>query len=99
VVVLSTVALTPGAYKIKITDSTPRTLEGAFTAVSSPPPVETTYADLADPEIRTAANASVLARAAPAVWSFEAEQQLQAAPANGLDRDKVYELIESYSTD
>jgi hypothetical protein len=98
-VALGAVALSPGAYKIKITDSTPRTLEGAFTAVSSPPPVETTYADLADPEIRTAANASVLARAAPAVWSFEAEQQLQAAPVNGLDRDKVYELIESYSTD
>ena len=98
-VALGAVALSPGAYKIKITDSTPRTLEGGFTAVATPPPIDAGYADLTDPEIRTAANATVLARAAPGVWSFEAEQQLQAAPANGLDRDKVYELIESYSTD
>jgi hypothetical protein len=99
VVVLGAVALSPGAYRIKITDATPRSLEGSFTAVASAPPVEATYADLTDPEIRAAASATVLARNAPGVWSFEAEQQLQAAPGNGLDRDKVYELIESYSTD
>jgi hypothetical protein len=33
------------------------------------------------------------------MWSFEAEQELAAAPARGLDRDKVYELIENYSAD
>ena len=52
---------------------------------------------MADPEVRTAATAAALARSNPGVWSLEAEQLLQAAPANGLDRDKVYELIESYS--
>ena len=98
-VVLDAVALAPGSYQIKITDSTPRTLEGSFIAVALAPPVDTAYADLTDLEIRTAATATVLARNAPGIWSFEAELQLQAAPANGLDRDKVYELIESYSTD
>jgi hypothetical protein len=52
-----------------------------------------------DPEIRIAASAATLARDAPAQWSFEAERELQSAPAHGLDRDKVYELIESYGTD
>jgi hypothetical protein len=98
-VVLGAVALAPGAYKIRITDSTPRSLDGGFVAVAAAPPSDSSYADLTDPEIRTAATATVLARNAPGVWSFEAELQLQAAPANGLDRDKVYELIESYTTD
>lgn len=98
-VVLRAVALAPGSYRIRITDSTPRTLEGSFAAVTDAPPTDAAYADLTDVEIRTAATATVLARNAPGVWSFEAELLIQAAPANGLDRDKVYELIESYSTD
>jgi hypothetical protein len=68
-------------------------------AVDTAPPTDTSFDGLTDLEIRTAAEAATLARDKPALWSFEAEQQLQSAPANGLDRDKVYELIESYSTD
>jgi hypothetical protein len=98
-VVLSRVALNPGAYRITASDATPRSLDAAIVAVDVVPPSDTTFDGLADPEIRSAAAAATLARDAPALWSFEAEQQLQSAPVNGLDRDKVYELIESYSTD
>ncbi len=98
-VVLPNVTLSPGAYRITASDSTPRSMDAAVTAVDSAPPAETSFDGLADPEIRTAAEAATLARDASTPWSFEAEQQLQAAPANGLDRDKVYELIESYGTD
>ena len=98
-VVLSRVTLGPGAYRITASDSTPRSLDAAVVAVDTAPPTDTSFDGLTDPEIRTAAEAATLARDKPALWSFEAEQQLQSAPANGLDRDKVYELIESYGTD
>ncbi len=95
-VVFPDLVLSAGAYAIAATDSTPRELHAQVTAVDSPPPLDASFADLADPEIRAAATATALARNNPGSWSFEAEQQVQAAPANGLDRDKVYELIESY---
>ncbi|HZC17462.1 MAG TPA: hypothetical protein VE309_11940, partial [Caulobacteraceae bacterium] len=98
-VLLSGVNLAAGDYKITASDSTPRSLDATVTAVDTAPPAETSFDGLSDPEIRTAAEAAMLARDAPTPWSFEAEQQLQAAPANGLDRDKVYELIESYGAD
>jgi hypothetical protein len=98
-VVLSHVHLAPGAYKITASDSTPRAMDAQIAVVDTGPPADTSFDGLTDPEIRTAAEAATLARDTPTLWSFEAEQQLEAAPADGLDRDKVYELIESYSTD
>ena len=44
----------------------------------------------------TFGRSTALARSDPGSWSLGAEQLMQATPANGLDRDKVYELIESY---
>jgi hypothetical protein len=98
-VVLPHVTLAPGAYKITASDSTPRSMDATIGVVSAVPPSDSSFAGLGDPEIRTAAAAATLARESPTPWSFEAEQELQAAPTNGLDRDKVYELIESYGTD
>jgi hypothetical protein len=98
-VVLPHVTLNPGTYKITASDSTPRAMDATIAAVTTTPPADSSFASLGDPEIRSAAAAATLAREAPTPWSFEAEQQLEAAPANGLDRDKVYELIESYGTD
>jgi hypothetical protein len=98
-VVLPHVNLTPGAYKISASDSTPRAMDASIAVVTTAPPADSDFASLGDPEVRTAAAAASLARESPTPWSFEAEQQLEAAPANGLDRDKVYELIESYGTD
>ncbi|HVN01025.1 MAG TPA: hypothetical protein VMT68_12510 [Caulobacteraceae bacterium] len=96
---LDHVPLSLGDYKITASDSTPRSLDAAVSVVSASPPADDAFAGLTDPEIRAAASATALARSQTATWSFEAEQQLAAAPANGLDRDKVYELIESYSAD
>jgi hypothetical protein len=84
---------------ITASDSSPRSLDANVTVVSASPPDQPDFAGLEDAEVRTAAAASSLARTATATWSFEAEQQLAAAPANGLDRDKVYELIESYGSE
>ena len=98
-VVLPRVNLAPGAYKITASDSTPRSMDAQIVAAETAPPADTSFDGLTDPEVRTAAEAATLARDTPMVWSFEAEQRLAAAPTDGLDRDKVYELIESYSTD
>lgn len=88
--------LVTGAYEIVADDATPRELSAGIAVVASRPTLDPAYANLADPEVRAAGAATALARSAPGEWSLEAEQILQAAPANGLDRDKVYELIESY---
>jgi hypothetical protein len=98
-VVLSDVALTAGAYQVKAVDAAPNALSAQIAVVDVSPPADTAFAGLADPEVRAAASATALAKADPGVWSFEAEQQIEAAPSNGLDRDKVYELIESYSAE
>jgi hypothetical protein len=95
-VIFHALGLVQGAYEIVATDSTPRELRAQIAVADSRPNLDPAYATLADPEVRAAAAASALARSAPGAWSLEAEQLLQAAPTNGLDRDKVYELIESY---
>jgi hypothetical protein len=97
-VVLPGVILGAGAYRLVASDASPGVIFAAFMAVDSGPPVDESFNGLSDAEIRSALEAATLARIAPATWTFEAEQQLEAAPVNGLDRDKVYELIESYST-
>ena len=96
-VVFHGLALAPRAYQIVATNSTPRELTAQVTAVDSGPSLDPAFAGLADPEVRIAATATALARSDPGVWSLEAEQRLEAAPADGLDRDQVYQLIESYS--
>lgn len=98
-VLLKDVTLTSGLYRITAGDATPRSLEADVTAVDASPPAEDTFSGLADPEIRAAVTSTTLARDQTATWSLEAEQLLQAAPANGLDRDKVYELMESYGAE
>jgi hypothetical protein len=98
-VLLPRVTLGAGAYRITASDATPRSLDAAIVAVDTVPPTESSFESFTDPEVRAAAIAANLARTSPDLWSFEAEQELQAAPANGLDRDKVYGLIESYGTD
>lgn len=99
-VLLKDVTLTPGLYRITAGDATPRSLEAEVTAVDGPPPPpQDTFSGLSDPEIRAAVTSTTLARDQTATWSLEAEQLLQMAPANGLDRDKVYELMESYGAD
>lgn len=96
---LTGLSLAPGKYHITASDSTPRSLEADVTVVAEGPPMTETLADQSDPEVAVATNSTLLARDHPADWSLQAEQQLNSAPASGLDRDKVYELIESYGAD
>ena len=96
---LRAVSFAPGAYHITASDSTPRSLEADIDVVPQSPPQPEDLAGPSDPEVKVATASTLLARDHPGDWSFEAEQQLAAAPDTGLDRDKVYELIESYGSD
>jgi hypothetical protein len=95
-VLLPAADLAPGTYSLSVADSGARTLSAVLTVVESPAPTDSEYAEIPDAEVRAAVTATALARAAPGKWAFEAEQILNAAPATGLDRDRVYELVESY---
>jgi hypothetical protein len=54
------------------------------------------YEGLSDAEVRAAVSALQLAKEHPATWAFEAQQILAAAPEEGLDRARVFQLLESY---
>lgn len=95
-VVLTKVQLGEGVYKIRVVDAAQRSLEASFSAANPPFIADGGYDDVADPEIRIAVGATELARGQPGIWAFEAEQEIHAAPSHGLDRDRVYQLIESY---
>jgi beta-glucosidase-like glycosyl hydrolase len=93
---LRAVTLSPGRYVIRAADSSGGQVEAAITVTTAAAPTPEGYADLTDAEVRAAAQAADLAREHGETWAFEAEQILAAAPAQGLDRESVYELIESY---
>jgi hypothetical protein len=95
-VVLGAASLAPGSYELSASDSTPRTMTAKFEAVAGAAPSGGDFSGMPDAEVRAASAATALAQAHPGAWGFEAEQILAAAPASGLDRDRVYELVESY---
>jgi hypothetical protein len=88
--------LAPGVYSIKATDGSSATVSAKITVVAAKPPLSRDYEGISDAEVQTAAMAADLARTEPEVWSLEAEQLLATTTVNGLDRESVYELIESY---
>ena len=88
-------ALKPGPVTITVNDSTGRQIKGSFVATADGPAHTADYRGLEDPEVRTAVEAIDLAQTAPKTQAFEAEQELNNAPANGLDRTPVYVRIES----
>ena len=81
---------------VRLSDTSGKAIDGKVTVVADRAPLSDDYAGMSDPEVMAAAEAADLARAHGDTWAMEAEQILQAAPVNGLDRDSVYELIESY---
>jgi hypothetical protein len=95
-IVIPGLNLAPGAYVIKATDSSGASVEAHVTVAADQPPASQDYAGMSDREVQAAAIAADLARDHADIWSLEAEQILASAPANGLDRESVYELIESY---
>lgn len=95
-VVLKGVTLAPGVYTIKATDGSNATVKATVKVVADRPPVSKDYDGISDAEVQAAAVAADLARTDPEIWALEAEQVLAGAAVNGLDRESVYELIESY---
>jgi hypothetical protein len=95
-IVVHGVSLGPGVYMIKASDSGGGQVEAPIKVTTEAPPTTEDYAGLTDAEVRAAAQAADLAREHADTWAFEAEQILSQAPAQGLDRESVYELIESY---
>jgi len=78
------------------TDGSNATIKATVKVVADKPPVSSDYEGISDAEVQAAAVAADLARTSPEVWALEAEQVLAGASVNGLDRESVYELIESY---
>ena len=97
--ILQGVALSPGTYRLKASDSAANAIEARVIVSNQAPPTPTDYAGLPDEEIRAAVNALDLAKRHPKTWAFEAEQILASAPEEGLDRARVYQLLESYDSD
>ncbi len=95
-ILLKGVMLAPGVYTIRATDGSGASVHAPLKVVADRPPLSKDYEGIADGEVQAAAMAADLARTDPEVWSMEAEQLLATATVNGLDRESVYELIESY---
>jgi hypothetical protein len=97
--VFSSVNYAPGKYHVSAHDGSGVVIQADFTVADKPATLPTIYDSLTDPEVRAAATAAALARADSPTHALEAEQLLAAAPSNGLDRGRVYDLIESYGAD
>lgn len=91
--------LSAGRYRLVANDSGGGTLEAIVTVAPRAEAEPTTYQAISDPEVRAAATAVAIARARANTGALEAVQLLANAPANGLDRGAVYDLIESYGAE
>lgn len=94
-VVLSGLSLKPGSYRITAKDNNGATTEMSIEVVASVPQPSGEFDDISDPEVVAAVRAVRLAQSDPAKYTLEAQQILAAAPANGMDRERVYQRIES----
>jgi hypothetical protein len=94
-VTLSGLSLGAGVYTIKASNGS-ENAEMKFTVSADRPAPSADIAELSDPEVQAALYALELAKADPNKWSFEAQQIIAAAPANGLDRERVLQLMETY---
>lgn len=95
-VILPITTLTPGPYRLRATDGSKNAVEAKINVVANRPATTMPVAGLDDVEVAAAASALELAKSDPATWSLEAEQGLNASPRGGLDRERVYQLLESY---
>ena len=94
--VLGGLALTPGGYTLAVSASDGEVATMKLRAEASVPGPSAEAAEPTDPELVAAFHAVELAKSDPNRWSFEAQQILATAPENGLDRERVYALIETY---
>ena len=94
-VVLTGLSLAPGSYTLKAAGGG-ENAELKFTVAEGRPAPSADAAELTDPELVAALYALELTKADPNKWSFEAQQIIATAPQNGLDRERVYQLMETY---
>lgn len=88
--------LAPGEYRVAARNGSGETAELKFAVADGRPAPSADIAELSDPEVQAALYALEIAKADPNKWSFEAQQIIASAPQNGLDRERVYQLIETY---
>jgi hypothetical protein len=94
-VLLSGLSLQPGDYRLVAKDGSGHTAEMKLSVQAGPVAPAGDYEDISDEEVVAAIKAVTFAQADPAKNSFEAQQILASAPANGLDRERVYQMIEA----
>lgn len=94
---LGGLSLTPGSYRLVASDSAGATAEMQIQVEASVAQPSGDFDDISDPEVVAAIKAVTLAQSDPAKFSLEAQQILASAPANGLDRERVYQRIETLS--
>lgn len=90
-----------GGYIVRVFQAQGKTpvLLGRFRAGDAPPSNANPYPTTVGEEIRVASEALRIARLDADRWSLEAVQMIDAAPAQGLDREAVYRSIEGLSDD
>lgn len=77
---------TPGAAR-------PLVLDGSFRVADGPPAAASLYPPSVGPELRAASDALRLAGEDKERWSLEALQMIDSAPAQGLDREAIYDTF------
>jgi len=95
-IVLSGLSLRPGDYRLVASNGGGERVEMKLRAENGVPAASADASELTDAELVAAMHALELAKSDPNRWSFEAQQIIHSAPANGLDRERVYQLIETY---
>lgn len=94
-VTLSGLSLGAGVYTLKATNGS-ENAELKFSVSNDRPAPSADIAELSDPEVQAALYALELTKNDPNRWSFEAQQIIASAPENGLDRERVLQLMETY---
>jgi len=97
--VLNGLTLAPGSYKLTAKDNAGATAELAVQVEASVAQPTGEFDDISDPEVVAAVKAMRLAQSDPSKYTLEAQQILASAPSNGMDRERVYQRIETLGQD
>ena len=94
-VLLTGLALRPGTYKLTAKDPSGATAELQINVEAQVAEPTGEFDDISDAEVVAAVKAMRLAQSDPSKYMLEAQQILASAPANGMDRERVYQTIEA----
>ena len=86
--------LAPGKYTISVKDHNGRTRKTTFEAVTdAPTPEQVNVPDWMGPDSGVMFSAFCVAAEDPYTWSYEAAQEIAAAPSDGINKDSALALI------